>query len=72
MADIRNPRITNKMLTEYIPAAEAERVYGLTPGIIRQWIRRGINLNHGEYFKMAQWYVDIKAIERIVSETDWE
>jgi len=62
-------KINRIIFARGMPAAEAERVYGLTPGIIRVWIFRGIRLRHSEYTKIGrEWWVLPSAIQRIIKE----
>ena len=62
-------KVNRRIYARGMSAAEAERVYGLTPGIIRVWIFRGIRLQPSEYAKIGrEWWVLPSAIQRIIKE----
>ena len=66
--DVARPP-THRVRISGIPTREAEAIYGLSRGIIRKWIYRGIRLNEHEYGKIAgTWFVLPTAIERIIKE----
>jgi len=58
-----------RLLAKGVPAAEAERYFGLRPGTIRQWINRDGKLRPSDYAKIGrEWYVIPKAVEKIIKE----
>jgi len=66
---IEPTKLSQKLRLYGVPTKEAEIEYGLSIGLIRQWIHRGIRLNPGEYGKInGVWCVLPSAVERIIKE----